>query len=169
MDQKIINNAMLFAAKHFNESCHNFGKPVYFHCIKVGMTLFDLGYEEKIIVAGILHDLLEDTDCTSKDIKEAFGEEMAALVEVLSFNPSIEDKFLQSKAMIDECVKAGRDALVVKCMDMYENGKFFNLVTKLDVKEYLIKKFNYFLTVAEPLINNEAVFNLYKKQVENMK
>ena len=50
MDQKIINNAMLFAAKYFNESCHNFGKPVYFHCIKVGMTLFDLGYEEKIIV-----------------------------------------------------------------------------------------------------------------------
>ena len=121
---------MLFAAKHFNESCHNFGKPVYFHCIKVGMTLLNLGYEEKIVVAGILHDLLEDTDCTSNEIKEVFGEEMAKLVEVLSFNPNIEDKFLQSKAMIDECVSFGRDALVVKCMDMYENGKFFKLVTK---------------------------------------
>lgn len=168
MNEKLINEAMLFTAKHFNDSCQNFGKPVYFHCIKVAMNLFNNGYEEKLVVAGILHDLIEDTNCTYKDIKEKFGEEIANLVNAVSFNPDILDKFEQSKQMIDEAVKYGKDALIIKCVDMYENGKFFHLVTKPDVKEYLIKKYQYFYEVAKDVLCNELVFKKYLEMLKTI-
>jgi len=169
MDEKIINKAMLFTAKHFNESCHNHGKPVYFHSIKVAMRLLELGYDEKLIIGGILHDLVEDTDCTLEDIKQEFGEEMSNLVAAVSFNPEIEDKFEQSKQMINAALDYGRDAIIIKCIDMYENGKYFHLVTKLDVKEYLVKKYHYFLDVAQDVISNEPALNLYKSIISNIK
>ena len=169
MNEKLINKAMLFTAKFFNESCHNFGKPVYFHCIKVAMNLFEMGYDEKLVIGGILHDLIEDTDCTLDNIREEFGDEMANLIKAVSFNPEVLDKFEQSKQMIDETVKYGKDALIIKCVDMYENGKFFHLVTKPDVKEYLIKKYQYFYEVAKDVLCNELVFKKYLEMLKTIK
>ena len=169
MNEKLLNEAMLFTAKHFNESCHNHGKPVYFHCVKVAMKLYELNYDENIVIGGMLHDLVEDTDCTIEQIEEKFGEDMGKLVQAVSFNPDIEDKFEQSKQMIDASVKYGRDALIIKCIDMYENGRFFHLVTKQDVKEYLVKKYNYFAQVAEPIIGSEVAFQYYKQLADTIK
>ena len=169
MNEKLINSAFLFAAKYFNESCHNTGKPVYFHCVKVAMKLRGLGYDEKFIVAGILHDLVEDTDCTLEDIAGAFGQKMSDLIGAVSFNPEIEDRFEQSKQMIDAAVEYGRDALIIKAVDMYENGKFFHLVTKPDVKEYLVKKYQYFSKVAERYIADEPAFKLYLEGAQYIK
>ena len=169
MDEKLINKAMLFTAKHFNESCHNFGKPVYFHCVKVAMKLYELGYEEKLVVGGILHDLVEDTECTLEDIKVEFGEEMSKLIEAVSFNPDVEDKFEQSKQMLDASLAYGKDALIIKSIDMYENGRFFHLVTKSDVKEYLVKKYQYFIDIAEPIIADEPAYKTYKQLAATIK
>ena len=169
VNDKEINRALLFAAKYFNDSCHNFGKPVYFHCIKVAMQLYELGYEEKIVIGGILHDLVEDTDCTLGDIESEFGEEIARLVDAVSFNPAIEDKFEQSKQMIDAAFAYGRDALIVKSVDMYENGRFFHLVSKPDVKEYLVKKYKYFTDVAGGVIGDEPVYKLYLELAKDIK
>ena len=169
MNENLINEAMLFTAKHFNESCHNFGKPVYFHCVKVAMKLYELNYNEKIIVGGILHDLVEDTDCTIEQIKENFGCEIAKLVQAVSFNSDIKDKFERSKQMIDTCVRYGKDALIIKSIDMYENGRFFHLVTNKDVKEYLVKKYDYFAKVAEPIIGDEPAFKYYKQLANTIK
>lgn len=169
MNEKLINRAFLFAGKYFIESCHNTGKPVYFHCVKVAMKLRELGYDEKFIIGGILHDLVEDTDCKLKDIADEFGQEMANLIAAVSFNPEIEDRFEQSKQMIDAAVKYGNDALIIKAVDMYENGKFFHLVTKPDVKEYLVKKYKYFADVAEKFIGDEPAFKLYQKGAQTIK
>ena len=169
MDDKQINKALLFTAKHFNESCHNFGKPVYFHSIKVGLKLYDLGYNEKIVIGGILHDLVEDTDCTLENVEAEFGKDMADLIAAVSFNPNIQDKFEQSKQMLDAALAYGKDALIIKCVDMYENGRFFCLVTKPDVKEYLVKKYKYFTEIAEKEIGNEPAFILYKELAKTIK
>ena len=169
MNEKLINKAFLFTSKYFIESCHNDGKPVYFHCVKVAMKLRDLGYDEKYIVAGILHDLVEDTDCTLEDIANEFGQEMADLIAAVSFNPEIEDRFEQSKQMIDAAVEYGKDALIIKAVDMYENGLFFHLVQKLDVKEYLVKKYAYFLNIAQKYIADEPAFELYKQGTSSIK
>jgi len=169
MNENLINKALLFAAKHFAKSCHNKNKPVYFHSIKVAMLLFEHGYNETIVVGAILHDLLEDTDATKADINLEFGEEIAKLVDALSFNAKIEDRFLQSKMMIDKTNEYGKEALLIKCADLYENGKYFYLVTDQKTKEYLIKKWNYFIEISELTLKKEKIFGLLIEQVAKMK
>ena len=55
-------------------------KPMIIHPISVGMLLEEYGYDEKIVAAGYLHDVVEDTKYTIEDIRNEFGEEIANLV-----------------------------------------------------------------------------------------
>lgn len=55
-------------------------KPMIMHPISVGILLEEYGYDEAVIAAGYLHDVVEDTKYTIKDIKNNFGEDVANLV-----------------------------------------------------------------------------------------
>jgi len=57
------------------------GDPYISHPLAVMKILQDWGMDEDTIIAGILHDTLEDTTLTLKDIKQEFGEQVAFLVD----------------------------------------------------------------------------------------
>ena len=74
-------HAMSVAKKaHGNQKDDN-GLP-YFeeHCLQVYRILSSITDDEAILMAGILHDTIEDTELTHEDLKEEFGEEVADLV-----------------------------------------------------------------------------------------
>lgn len=55
-------------------------KPMIMYPISVGMLLEEYGYDESVVAAGYLHDVVEDTKYSIDDIKSEFGEEVASLV-----------------------------------------------------------------------------------------
>lgn len=55
-------------------------KPMIIHPIGVGMLLEKYGYDDNVIAAGYLHDVVEDTKYTIEDIIDEFGEDIASLV-----------------------------------------------------------------------------------------
>ena len=55
-------------------------KPMIIHPISVAMLLEEYGYDELVVAAGYLHDVVEDTKYTIEDIKKEFGDEVANLV-----------------------------------------------------------------------------------------
>lgn len=55
-------------------------KPMIIHPISVGMLLEKYGYDDNVIAAGYLHDVVEDTKYTIEDIIDEFGEDIASLV-----------------------------------------------------------------------------------------
>ena len=55
-------------------------KPMIIHPISVGMLLAEYGYDEPVVAAGYLHDVVEDTKYSIEDIKKEFGDEVANLV-----------------------------------------------------------------------------------------
>ena len=57
-------------------------KPMIFHPINVGNILKEYGYDENVVAAGFLHDVVEDTIYTIEDIKKEFGDDIASLVLV---------------------------------------------------------------------------------------
>ena len=57
------------------------GEPYIAHPVAVAGLLRDLGGDEAMIAAGVLHDVVEDTDVTIEQIQGLFGEETANLVE----------------------------------------------------------------------------------------
>lgn len=79
MDLK--ENAKEFAIKAHKEQIRKLnGKFFIYHPLGVGEILESFGYNDDIIIAGYLHDTVEDTDVTIDNIKEIFGDRVAELV-----------------------------------------------------------------------------------------
>ena len=79
----------LWRAYEFGERYHSgqkrlSGKPYFSHCIAVANTLAKWNMDITTIIAGLLHDTLEDTEATSEELVELFGEELSKLVNGLT-------------------------------------------------------------------------------------
>lgn len=60
------------------------GTPYYTHPIAVCNMLKEKGFEEDYQVAGLFHDLLEDTDCTEQEILELSNERVLEAVKLVT-------------------------------------------------------------------------------------
>lgn len=94
--------------------------PYITHPYAVGLILMEAGCSETVIIAGILHDTVEDTDLTLAFIQERFGEDIADIVDGCS-----ENKALRWKARKTERIEALRNAspevCTVTCADKLHN------------------------------------------------
>ncbi|MGL5074475.1 MAG: HD domain-containing protein, partial [Waterburya sp.] len=80
-DASLICRAFNFAYQLHEGQYRKSGEPYIAHPIAVATLLRDLGGDSVTIAAGFLHDVVEDTDVTSEDIEEMFGEQVRQLVE----------------------------------------------------------------------------------------
>ena len=80
-DISIIEKAFDVAYRAHEGQCRKSGEAYIIHPLWVGIILADLELDKETIVAGILHDVVEDTIFTDEEIKEIFGEEVALLVD----------------------------------------------------------------------------------------
>jgi guanosine-3',5'-bis(diphosphate) 3'-pyrophosphohydrolase len=80
----LIDKAYRFAAKHHEGQFRKSGEPFITHPVAVAEILLDLHMDAVMIVAALLHDVVEDTDATLESIREKFGDEVAELVDGLT-------------------------------------------------------------------------------------
>jgi guanosine-3',5'-bis(diphosphate) 3'-pyrophosphohydrolase len=66
------------------------GMPYVKHPITVAARLEELDYREEVLAAALLHDVVEDSETTLDELREAFGEEVAGLVGAMTDDESIE-------------------------------------------------------------------------------
>ncbi len=57
------------------------GEPYIQHCLSVALILAELGMPSPAVIAGLLHDTVEDTSLTLKDLEKDFGPEVSKLVD----------------------------------------------------------------------------------------
>ncbi|OAZ69367.1 GTP diphosphokinase [Bacillus siamensis] len=76
-----VERAYLYAQDAHREQYRKSGEPYIIHPIQVAGILVDLEMDPSTIAGGFLHDVVEDTDVTLDDLKEAFSEEVAMLVD----------------------------------------------------------------------------------------
>ena len=85
-NNNVIERALLFSTMaHMGQVRKNQpDKPYIIHPIGVAEILIQYGADNNVIAAGLLHDVVEESKYTLKDIKREFGEDVAHLVEVAS-------------------------------------------------------------------------------------
>ena len=80
-DEDRLNRAYVYAmVKHGAQKRHS-GDPYYAHPVSVAGILTDLRLDENTIIAGLLHDVVEDTDVSLDEIRDNFGPDVAELVD----------------------------------------------------------------------------------------
>ena len=80
-DISMIEKAFQIAYKAHEGQVRKSGEPYIIHPVWVGIILAELELDKETIIAGILHDVVEDTIMTDEEIKEVFGEEVSLLVD----------------------------------------------------------------------------------------
>jgi len=81
VDREMITRAYEFAKLAHKDQKRASGQPYITHCVAVAGILSELNVPPVIIVAGLLHDTVEDTGVTLEDLENEFGEDVAILVD----------------------------------------------------------------------------------------
>lgn len=157
-----IEKAISYLVTNYNESGHN-PKPVILHSLRIANMLMEMGYDKKIIIGAVLHDIIEDTNVTDEQLKEDFGQEILDLVTAVSYDESISDPIEQYKDMYDRVLAYGKEAVVLKSIDIAVNSLYIDLVPDPDKRRQLVEKGTYFLELMEAF-SSEPAWQLLKNR-----
>jgi GTP diphosphokinase / guanosine-3',5'-bis(diphosphate) 3'-diphosphatase len=84
VDLPLITRAYEFSkVAHAGQKRHS-GEDYVVHCVEVTEILAELHLDSVTLVSGLIHDVVEDTSATSEDVRAAFGNEVATVVDGLT-------------------------------------------------------------------------------------
>ena len=108
-----------FASKHHKGQWYG-SKPYMYHLKKVSDVALDLKFtDEPILMSCLLHDIIEDTEISYKDVKENFGEEVAEIVYCVTDELGRSRKERKSKTY--KKIRNNPKSIVVKLCDRISN------------------------------------------------
>jgi (p)ppGpp synthase/HD superfamily hydrolase len=116
--------ALDFAANHHAGQTRDIDSvPFVTHPVEVACLLHEAGYSDEVVAAGVLHDVLEDTDVERSELEERFGAQVADLVASVSDDPSIADDTERKAALRLQVAKAGDDSAVIFAADKLSKAR----------------------------------------------
>ncbi len=128
MISKEFQKAIEFAAEaHNGQTRKSSTVPYISHPYAVASILQNQDCEEHVVIAGILHDTVEDTPVKIKDIHREFGERIAEIVAGVTEPSKSEPWEVRKKHMLESIKTASYDVKCVSCAD-----KLHNLLTVID-------------------------------------
>jgi (p)ppGpp synthase/HD superfamily hydrolase len=97
-----VNHAIDFATAAHGDQRRASGEPFMVHPLEVAAILVDLRMDAPSVIAGVLHDILEDTAVPYEDLKDEFGETVARLVDGVTKLRRVKRKSIVDYADLDE-------------------------------------------------------------------
>jgi len=165
---KLVEKAIIYLVQSFVGTGRN-PKPVILHSIRMGLYLYKNNYHQNIVVAAILHDLLEDTDIKAEEIEKEFGEEVVSLVSANSFDKSIINEYERDLEMLKRCKNAGKWSLLIKAIDILDNSDYFILSKEEELSHRLLRKMKLFLKLSTGELGKEPVWKLLWDRYEELR
>lgn len=95
--------------------------PYVIHPLEVGMLLSKYGLSDDIVIAGILHDTVEDTALTLSDIQMNFGETVAIYIDFSSEIDKCDSWENRKKDYLKRMEEAPLEVLYIICADKVSN------------------------------------------------
>jgi GTP pyrophosphokinase len=80
LDREMVDRAFEVALRAHEGQQRESGEPYINHCVTVASILAEMRMPAEVVAAGLLHDTVEDTPLTLKDVQEEFGDNVAHLV-----------------------------------------------------------------------------------------
>ena len=124
-DKELIQKAYSYAEEAHKGHTRYSGEPYMLHLAEVGYKLAAMGMAPRTIAAGILHDSIEDTPITTKDIKEQFGNEILFLVDGVTKLSSVRyhgtDRHNESLRKLFVATSQDIRVLIIKLVDRLHN------------------------------------------------
>jgi len=94
--------------------------PYVVHPIGVGMILTQSGYDEELVIAGLLHDVIEESDVRVSEIEREFGTAVARIVTACTEDKS-ESWEVRKQRFVAGMREAPKNVQIVVCADKLDN------------------------------------------------
>ncbi|MCH4281318.1 MULTISPECIES: bifunctional (p)ppGpp synthetase/guanosine-3',5'-bis(diphosphate) 3'-pyrophosphohydrolase [Clostridia] len=156
-DISLIEKAYKIASEAHKEQFRKSGEPYIIHPLWVGIILADLEMDKETIVAGMLHDVVEDTVMTLDDITREFGSEVALLVDgvtklgQLSYS---KDKLeVQAENLRKMFLAMAKDirVIIIKLADRLHNMRTLEFMTPAKQQEKARETMDIYAPIAQRL------------------
>ena len=134
-DEDALNRAYVFAMKKHGAQLRASGDPYYSHPVEVAGILTKFKLDSASIIAGLLHDTVEDTDTTVDEIRSLFGDQVAQLVDGLTKLAMIElksknDKQAENFRKLLLAMSEDIRVLLIKLADRLHNMRTLHFLQK---------------------------------------
>lgn len=118
MPATIAPSAFDFATRsHAGQRRESDGAQFIAHPLEVARLLRDAGCSADLVAAGLLHDVLEDTDVSLAELEAQFGPRVAELVEAVSEDAGIAGYRPRKRALREQVRRTGGDAALLFAAD----------------------------------------------------
>ena len=162
-DQETLD--LVYDAYNFGKAAHKgqkrkSGEPYFIHCVAVATILADWGMDKNMVISGLLHDTIEDTTVSKKDIINRYGEDVLHLVESVTnlsgikFNSRNHKKAENFMKMFISFANDIR-AIIIKLADRLHNLRTISYLTKIKQRRLALESKEIFAPLAHRIgMNN---------------
>jgi hypothetical protein len=112
----LVRRAYALAERAHRGQRRKDGQAYISHPVRVARLLAGLGYAEEVLAAALLHDVVEDSPVTLAQVRAAFGERVALLVDCVSEDPALQGD-ARKRAYRERVRLAPRDARAICAAD----------------------------------------------------
>jgi GTP pyrophosphokinase len=124
-DKQLIEKAYRVAEKAHETHKRYSGDPYMVHIASVGFKLAAMGMQPQTVAAGLLHDIVEDTEITTEDVQREFGDEILFLVDGVTKLSSVRyhgtDRHNESLRKLFVATSQDIRVLIIKLVDRLHN------------------------------------------------
>jgi len=121
-DSELALAALRFARRaHLGQHRKQTSEQFVEHPIAVARLLRDSGFDDEIIVAAYLHDVVEKTEIGLPEIRERFGLEVAEMVDALSEDNGVDGYADRKRALRRRVLASGRNPVLIYAADRVAN------------------------------------------------
>jgi len=126
LDLELVTRAYEFSAVAHAGQKRRSGEDYVTHCVEVATILGDLHLDSVTIASALIHDVVEDTPATIDDVRDAFGDEVATVVDGLTklakvqFRTSTEQQVENFRKLLLSMAQDAR-VILVKLADRLHN------------------------------------------------
>ena len=156
-DISMVEKAYRIAKDAHKDQVRKSGEPYIIHPLWVGIILADLEMDKETIVAGMLHDAVEDTAMTLDDITREFGEEVALLVDGVTklgqLNYSQDKLEVQAENLRKMFLAMAKDirVIIIKLADRLHNMRTLEFMTPAKQQEKARETMDIYAPIARRL------------------
>ena len=148
LDFDLINKAIYWAKKYHGEQKRKSGEPYYSHPLEVAYMISEYKLKTDVIVASILHDIIEDTEVTAGMILDNFGWRITEMVDMLTRDKPDGSKLSVEEVLNNAYQKQDEEVLLIKLIDRLHNLTTLDVMTSEKKKKIALETLGSFVLLA---------------------
>ncbi|MBC8257793.1 MAG: bifunctional (p)ppGpp synthetase/guanosine-3',5'-bis(diphosphate) 3'-pyrophosphohydrolase [SAR324 cluster bacterium] len=157
-DSEMLNQAISDIRKHHEHQKRKSGQPFIIHPLRVAVLICRAGLDAPTVVAALLHDIIEDTKITHKDIHKRYGIWYADIVTGLTKIKTTENTKIGVEDDIDATYQRMLKAMVqdvralfIKLFDRLDNMRDMESMPRHKQRRISLETLNVYVPIAERL------------------